>query len=292
MHFKRGTDKMENSKIKKLFTEINMTWPKVIIFAVATAAVTAVINLIPALDKTSFKDIAVVFDCWILFAMIIIMNAKTWKEASLKTFVFFLISQPLIYLIEVPFVSMGWEVFGYYSYWFKLTILTLPGAAIAFLVKRQDWLSVAVLSVATGYLGFKAMDDFRIMAGHFPYHMISFIFCILLAICLILVCFDDKKKRAAAIIVFVLVIIVDIAILGLGLKTETYDVQLDEGNWSVEIENSEVATVTFDEDTNTATFTPLSDGNMFAYFTDENGNTRVFNATVNGKSIFVNEVTD
>ena len=51
----------------------------------------------------------------IMFAMIIISNCKTPKEAAAKTFVFFLISQPLIYLLQVPFSWQGWGLFHYYK---------------------------------------------------------------------------------------------------------------------------------------------------------------------------------
>ena len=93
--------------IKKLFGEVNMTWPKVIIFAVVTAIYTALINQVPFFKYTSFRDIAISFECWILFAIIIIVNSKSGLDSALKTFVFFLISQPLIYLIEVPFLGLN-----------------------------------------------------------------------------------------------------------------------------------------------------------------------------------------
>ncbi|MBQ0110502.1 MAG: hypothetical protein KBS41_01045, partial [Oscillospiraceae bacterium] len=86
-------------KINKLFGNINMSWLRVIIFALISAVYTALINQVPLLKNTSFTDIAVGFECWVLFAIIIIVNCRKWWEASLKTFVFFLISQPLIYLI-------------------------------------------------------------------------------------------------------------------------------------------------------------------------------------------------
>ena len=142
------------SGIKDWFLNQNMSWIKVIIMAVITAVITAVLNLIPSLSDTSFQDIAINLDCWILFAVFIIVNCEKWWEASLKTFTFFLISQPLIYLIEVPFVALGFGLFQYYKYWFMITILTLPGAAIAFLLKRGSWISVVVLSVATGFLSY------------------------------------------------------------------------------------------------------------------------------------------
>lgn len=118
--------------MKKYFGEYNIRWSRVIILAVITAVYTAVINLMPFLKETSFQDIAISLECWILFAVFIIVNCKNWWEASLKCFVFFLISQPLIYLIEVPFNSLGWRIFQYYKYWFIMTVLTLPGAVVAF----------------------------------------------------------------------------------------------------------------------------------------------------------------
>mgnify|MGYP003306556057 CR=1 FL=1 len=59
-------------KIRKYFGGIDITWPKLIIFAVASAVVTAVLNEIPILHGTSFADIAIAFECWFLFAIIII----------------------------------------------------------------------------------------------------------------------------------------------------------------------------------------------------------------------------
>ena len=58
--------------------------------------------LIPITADTSFRDIAIKFECWILFGIIIICNSKNPKDSALKCFVFFLISQPLVYLIQVP----------------------------------------------------------------------------------------------------------------------------------------------------------------------------------------------
>ncbi|MDO5332086.1 MAG: hypothetical protein Q4E99_05340, partial [Bacillota bacterium] len=73
-----------------------MTWPKVILLAIFAAVITAGANLIKVLDDTSFTDMAVNLDVWFLYAVIIVMNSKKITEAALKTFVFFLISQPLI----------------------------------------------------------------------------------------------------------------------------------------------------------------------------------------------------
>ncbi|MBQ6160049.1 MAG: hypothetical protein IJK24_03770 [Oscillospiraceae bacterium] len=93
--------------IKKRFGGIDLTWPRLIIAAVIAGVFTAVMALIPALHYTSFHTIAVSFEVWILFGILIIMNSKSNLDAALKCFVFFLISQPLVYLIQVPSVSLG-----------------------------------------------------------------------------------------------------------------------------------------------------------------------------------------
>ncbi len=87
-------------KLKKLFGGINLTWSKLIIFAVIAGVYTAVMALIPALEYTSFNTITVTFEVWVLFGILIIMNSRSNLDSALKCFVFFLISQPLVYLIQ------------------------------------------------------------------------------------------------------------------------------------------------------------------------------------------------
>ena len=103
--------------VKKLFGGIKMTWPRLILFAVISGIVTALIALLVP-EGNSVKQIAVTFEVWIVLAIIIVVNCEKPLEAACRTFVYFLISQPLVYLIQVPFNSMGWGLFGYYRYWF------------------------------------------------------------------------------------------------------------------------------------------------------------------------------
>lgn len=62
------------TKLRNLFGNINMTWLKVIIFSVIAGVYTGLINQVPFLSNTSFTDIAVSFECWIVFAIFIIVN--------------------------------------------------------------------------------------------------------------------------------------------------------------------------------------------------------------------------
>ncbi len=112
--------------IKKKFGGIHLTWLKLITAAVIAGIFTGLMALVPALHDTSFHTIAVTLEVWILFGILIIMNSRSNLDAALKCFVFFLISQPLVYLIQVPFSPLGWQLFGYYQFWFIWTLLCFP----------------------------------------------------------------------------------------------------------------------------------------------------------------------
>ena len=48
--------------MKKLFGGINLTWKKLIIFAIITGVYTALMALIPFTKDTSFRDIAIMLE--------------------------------------------------------------------------------------------------------------------------------------------------------------------------------------------------------------------------------------
>ena len=121
----------------KLFGGIDMKWWKVIVLAVASAVITFIFLVVPIFEKTSFYNMGVTFEAWILLAVFIMANCKKPLESALKTFVFFLISQPLIYLFQVPFSDMGWGLFMYYRYWFYWTLLTLPMAFAGWYIRKK-----------------------------------------------------------------------------------------------------------------------------------------------------------
>lgn len=274
-------------KIRKAFGGLSMTWPRVILFAIITAVYTALINQVPFLDDTSFRDIAINFECWILFAMLIITNCDKWWEASLKCFVFFLISQPLIYLIEVPFNSMGWQLFQYYGYWAKLTLLTLPGAAIAFQVKRKDWLSVVVLAVATSFLSWMCIKYLRTATSDFPHHLLSGLFCIALALVLILALLDKRPHLIVSLLIVAAVIVATVFITGRG---RTADVYLGEGSWSYTVDDESIIRVEMDEDS--AELIVKHDGSTVLRFENTDGTTKSVDVTVSGGSIWVDPIED
>ena len=187
--------------LKKLFGGIEMTWRRVIIAAVLIAAYTAAVLLIPAFYLTSVRDIGGDIPCWIMFAMIIITNCKTAKDAAAKTFVFFLISQPLIYLFQVPFSEKGWSLFTYYPPWALWTVMTIPMALIGWHTRKKGWLAPVILSLMTCLLAAMAVSYLYGFLKFPPYKILSCIACIIFIVMLILGILQEKKQRVLAAVI-------------------------------------------------------------------------------------------
>lgn len=212
---KKTTNKRNKGKIlggrsffTKIFGGLNITWPKLIIFAVLMGVYTALMAMLVP-DGNSFHDIAVTPEWWVLPAILIIVNSKKPLEAAMKTFVFFLVSQPLVYLIQVPFSWMGWGLFSYYRYWFMITLLTFPGAFLGWYIKKDKWYSGVILSVMTGLLLMFGVRYAMGFATSFPSHLISMVYCFSMVSILIFGILKSKIVRivaAAATIVIAAVI--------------------------------------------------------------------------------------
>lgn len=212
--------------MKKLFKDINISWEFIIIFSILIGLLVGIINRIPILNNTSFQDIAIVLDMWIIFAIFIIVNCNTWKEAVCKCFIFFLISQPLIYFTEIlldviiyhkDFTNLFTLYFkNYYigSGWLTLTFLTIPGSFIAYQIKKDNVLSSIILSVATGYLAFSGTTCLiECIFNHFPYHLLNGLICLFMAFMLIFLILKNKKNRVISLIITIIGIILGITFL-------------------------------------------------------------------------------
>ena len=210
--------------IKKLFGGIDLTWPKVIIAAAIAGVFTAAMAIIPQLRNTSFNAITVTFEVWILFGIIIIMNSKSNLDSALKCFVLFLISQPLVYLIQVPFSALGWGIFGYYKYWFIWTVLCLPMGFIGYYMKMNKWwgyiiLLPMIILTAYSYMGY--FSDFLFAR---PRYILISLFCIAAMILYPVFIFDDIRIRKIGAAVGI-VIVIGLTILCL-LKPPVYSTEV------------------------------------------------------------------
>ena len=162
----------------KLYGGINLTWPGVILYAIGTAVLTTVFLVFPIFKGTSFMRMGETLEAWIFFAVILIANSKKPLESALKTFVFFLISQPLIYLFQVPFSWQGWGLFQYYKHWFLLTLCTFPAAYIGWYIKKKNWLSLLILMPVLVLLAYICGDGIKHVLHDFPNLLLMVLFCI------------------------------------------------------------------------------------------------------------------
>lgn len=280
--------------MKKLFGGIKMTWPRVILAAILAGVITALAAmLIP--DGNSFHEIAVSFEAWILFAILIIVNCEKPLEAALKTFVFFLLSQPLVYLIQVPFSWMGWGLFGYYRFWFILTLLTFPGAYLGWFIKKDNVWSGLILSVMLVLLVSLGLGYAEDVIDHFPKHLVSALFCFGQILLYIFVVLQNKKARIAAAVItvaafavmFVLSLLAPPMDLMTGVDIDEAKYPVDE-TWTVRTEDEAISTAElvdmgegdyilrlhlYDKKKNTVT---LSDGEgneypLVVYYEDNDG---------------------
>ena len=198
--------------MKKIFGEINLTWTKLITFAILAGVYTAIMALLPITQNTSFADITITMEVWILFGIFIIMNSKSAMDSAFKCFVFFLISQPLVYLIQVPFSSLGWGLFVFYRIWFIWTLLTFPMGYIGYYIKKDTWWGLVILTPVLLILGYAYSMILGKAIYDFPHHLLSVLFCIITFLIYPVCLFNNKKIKITGIIISVLIIITITAI--------------------------------------------------------------------------------
>jgi len=207
--------------VKKLFGGINLTWKMVIICAVVIGVSVGLLNSVPSLFDTTITDVATYFDFWIFCGIFIIMNSKSNKDSALKCFIFFLISQPLIYLCEVPFNSMGWNLFIYYKPWFIWTLLCLPMGYIGYYIKKDKWRGLLILLPIMLLLGSGLSSTIINVKYSFPKHLINTIFVVASFIIYPLALFNNKKIKYIGLVINIIIML----LFGLTpmLKPSTYE---------------------------------------------------------------------
>ena len=196
-------------KVKKLFGDISLTWIKVIIFAIIAGVYTAIMAMIPAAKDTSFADLTISFEVWILFGILIIMNSKSAVDSALKCFIFFLISQPLVYIVQDVVNKSNFYLFrAYYRNWVMWTIATIPMGFIGYYMKKDKWWGLIILTPILVFLGFHLSGFIQDTMFSFPRHILSAIFCIVTLIIYPLVIFKNKKLQIIGCIISSIIIIV------------------------------------------------------------------------------------
>lgn len=210
--------------MRKLFGGLNMTWRAVIIFALAAGAVTGIVAVLPFTENTSFRDIAVSYEWWLIFAFVIASNCSKVWESALKVFVFFLISQPLCYAVEVSICTLApgltsnpltfdMAVYYYKSIWGPMTLLTLPGGAIAYFITKQNVLGSVILGLGCAIQTILAFYYGSMVIQNPPYHLLTTVVCVASIFVMTFAMQKDNKRRAIALGVTVVAAIVVVVFL-------------------------------------------------------------------------------
>ena len=193
--------------MKKLFGDINLTWVKLITMAIAIGIYTAFMAMLDITVNTSFSDLAATFEVWIFFGIFIIMNSKSAKDSALKCFIFFLISQPLIYIIQ-DLINDSNLFRTYYKYWFIWTIFCLPMGYIGYFLKKDKWWGLLILTPIISILGLEYYRYLSQTIFSFPRHLLTTIFCLTTLIIYPLAIFKNKKIKITGLCISILLIIV------------------------------------------------------------------------------------
>jgi len=230
--------------LKKIFGGLDITWKKLAAAAVAAGIYTGIMAALPMAKDTSFADISITFEWWILFGILIIVNSKSPLDSALKCFVFFLISQPLVYLVQVPFNAYGWQIFRYYPTWFVWTLLTLPMGYIGHYMKKEKWWSLLILVPMLAFLGFHYGSFLSETRSFFPRHLLSTLFCGAAMLIYPLGIFRDRKIRRAGLTAGLVLLLAFTALsFARGKRTYSTDVLLSGGALEAEFDDTYTASL-------------------------------------------------
>lgn len=184
--------------LSKIIKKEDVTYKNIIFSAIICGIVTGIILdvelcKIPSIMNNSLFNIGICFEFWIFATMIIISRTKKPLEAACKVFLYFLISQPLVYLMKVPVDSRGWGAFVDYQGWFIWTILTFPGAFIAWYTNKKNNMSIAIFMVAILFLSYEFAQHFNVLITDFPFQLLACAF-ILYQIWEYVMSFEGKRR--------------------------------------------------------------------------------------------------
>ena len=204
--------------MKKLYGNLKMSWLSVILFAVIAGIYTGAVMLIDVLDDTSFQDIGISYEWWVIFAVIIVVNCEKNREAMLKCFVFFLISQPFVYATEILLgdLTLDMAIYYYRSIWLPATILTLPGGFIAYYCKKQNIPGAVIMGLGNTIQAIMGVHYVTAAAGSFPHHILSVIVCFG---SIFLMSFEIQKENRYRLISLLVPLVLTVTFVALAVMT-------------------------------------------------------------------------
>ena len=184
--------------LSKIIKPKEFTYRCVLWLAIACGVITGLLLdvellKIEAIKDNSFFNMGICFEFWVFVTMIIVSRTQKPLEAACKVFLFFLISQPLVYLVKVPFDSRGWGVFVDYKGWFIWTLLTFPGAFVAWFTNKKNNLGIVIFMVAILFLSYEFAQHFATLITNFPFQIIACAFILFQMVCYVM-SFNGRRR--------------------------------------------------------------------------------------------------
>ena len=209
------------SLLGRLYGKLKMRWAYVILFAICAGVYTGIVMLIPALNNTSFQDIGTYYEWWLIFAVIIVVNCKSGLEAMLKCFVFFLISQPLVFAVEEVFGPLGMDraIYYYTRIWFPITLLTLPGGFLAYYCKKQNLIGAIILGIGNAIQVMMGVYYAHQTMVSFPHHILTVIICFVSVFVMSFSIQKDRKNQIISILLPFVLLGVTLVLLSMTGRT-------------------------------------------------------------------------
>lgn len=200
------------TKIKKLVLQLSMRWSHVVGMAVLSGVITGILAQTSFLADTSFTDITVTYEWWVLFAMLIIVNQKHWIQAALKVLVFFLISQTLVFVVEWLLAKEFY--FAYWYRWMEMALLTAPGALIVWLgYKKKGFFGDVILALPISLLCFVGITYCILFVQNPPFHLLTIVFCFVQALFWLYVLREKSKDRWLCLVFTILLVVIACLVL-------------------------------------------------------------------------------
>ena len=163
--------------MRKLFTEFDMTYKKLLIFSIGIGVFSGVLGGLTS--DTSFTDMAGGYDFWVVCALFIVCNCNGPLDAGIKCGLFFLISQPLQFYIQAFLYSHNYGNAWYYTkVWLPVIALTFIGGAIAYYAKKDNTVGAIILGLGNSIQMISFVSYLLALLSKFPRHLLSTLFSI------------------------------------------------------------------------------------------------------------------
>lgn len=257
-------------RLQRPWGQTNMNWKRVLLLAVGAGLLSGLLGQIPALQGTSLQNLRLSYEFWILLGVFLAVNCATHLEAGLKCMALFLVGRPLMYLVSM--LTLGADAWPSWQFLLLIPLLSLPGGMLLHMIPSQTTLSATVLGFLGCLLGYWGVYYFHEATMHFPWQLLSALFCLALPVFLAATLLKKAKLRVIALAITGVAIAVSIYGTFLTRPQSVGAYFLDSGHtWSCTLQDSALGEVSVED--GMVTITSSAEGQTILTCTNELGET-------------------